>query len=440
MSMSSQFSFISRGLAVSITGIAAVISGTSLAAAQDELAPGTVISSANLGDALTQTFEGHPVKEMIPERIQEQIRNSNLKLYIRKAVPHSIDPRLTEATKKYAGSVTIDPATYQISNYKAGTPFPEIRENDPLAGAKIIWNLSYAQPHGDNFVAPFAIVLIDGQAGIERIQHWNFNRFYMVGLTTQSTPTLGDGSIFHKSLLFADYPQDVKGLGTFSIRYNDGRLDDIWAYIRAVRRIRRLSGGAWVDPIGGTDQLQDDLDLFNAHPTWYKSYKLLGRHWMLVVAHSGGDKNEPCWNQNASALGERFRRIDVDTPPHWNPKDIWEPREVYVVEGVPPEYHPYSKKVMWLGADNWRPYYGEAYDRKGDYWKFTFYGTREYESADGYRGPDGKVARLPFTAWTVWTDVQRRHSSFTCIAPFDVNIPGLKESDFSVTVLEAAGR
>lgn len=429
-----------RSFAIALFGFTVISLGVSAARAQGELASGTVISATNLEEVLPKTFEGHPVEEMIPDRIQQQIRNSNLKLLIRKSVPHSIDPRLTAATKKYSDAVTIDPTTYQVSNYKAGTPFPKIDMNDPLAGAKIVWNLSYAQPHGDNFVAPFAIVLIDSESGIERVQHWNFNRFYMVGLTANETPILGDGSIFHKSLLFADYPQDVKGLGTFTLRYTDGRLDDIWAYIRTVRRIRRLSGGAWVDPIGGTDQLQDDIDLFNAHPTWYQSYRVLGRHWMFVVAHSGGENNQPCWNRGAENSADRFRRLDAAAQPYWNPKDVWEPREVYVVEGIPPDYHPYSKKLMWLGADNWRPYYGEMYDKKGDYWKYTFYGTREYESADGYTTPDGSVARLPFTAWNVWADIQRRHASFTCIAPFEVNIPGLKEGDFSIAVLEAAGR
>ena len=53
-------------------------------------------------------------------------------------------PRLyAEATEKYAGQVQITEDGRQIFNYVAGCPFPNIDSNDPLGGAKVMWNHEY---------------------------------------------------------------------------------------------------------------------------------------------------------------------------------------------------------------------------------------------------------------------------------------------------------
>ena len=97
----------------------------------------------------------------------------------------------------------------------------------------------------------------------------------------------GFGNIAQKTYFVAHYPQDIRGLGLFSVRYNqaDSKVpDDSYAYLKSVRRVRRLSGGAWMDPIGGTDQLYDDWDIWDAAPTKYKSNKLIEKRWVLACA------------------------------------------------------------------------------------------------------------------------------------------------------------
>lgn len=406
-----------------------------------EVCPGFVIAAANIDSVMDSTIEGVRVGDALTNRLQYLIRNHGLTIAVQKSTPVRVDPRLIEATKKYSPAVTIDPNTRLISNYKAGVPFPNIDSKDPLAGTKVIWNYNFSQVQdhfGSTSVQPSIWPLIDARTGIERVQYWNFIRYVYIGRKGSEPPVVGDGSVHHKSLLFAVSPQDIKGIGTFSIRYTTGQLDDTWAYVRAVRRVRRLSGGSWMDPIGGTDHLQDDLETFNAFPTWYPSYRLLGRQKMLMVAEGRSD----VFNANASGQKEMYPILNLEAAPYWNPKDNWEVRDVYVVESTTPDFHPYTKKVNWMDAENWRPYLAETFDKKGDFWKSIIFGSRPFPLSDGYNDPaTGKPFLVSFTSWGVNADYQRGHAtSFFVPDSFQVNPPWINRETVSLSNLEAAGR
>lgn len=435
-------------VAPAAAALAALAAGAPAAWA-GELAPMTAISRTNIEEVKDMTFEGTRVADLIPERLEWQIREHGLKIVPMTSMGKlPYDGRLLRATEEFRGQPRLDPNTFQLLNYQAGIPFPTIDVADPLAGAKVIWNYTVAQPHGDQFYCPFTFNLIDGNSGIERNQSWVFSRYYMYGRVTGGPHVHGAGEIYHKSLLFATAPQDVRGLGTFSIRYWDPKFDDVWAYVRTVRRVRRLSGGAWMDPVGGTDHLSDDLETFNAHPAWYKGYKLLGKEKAFVVSRSQGHlwaedpRSRWSWFPRAASLQEQLPRIDLSAAPYWNPVDVYEVRDVYVVESTPPEYHPMSKRVNWIDAQIFRPYYAAAYDRKGEFWKWIHFANTRWDDASGQIDPASGVAPVyMFTGWGVNIDHQRRHATFFNIAEgCSMNSPALTEDQFTLTVLEAAGR
>lgn len=399
-----------------------------------EMAAGTVINRATIDAAKASTFEGQKLGDVIPERAEWQIRNHNLTMTLEKYEPHPTDTLMAAATEKYAKGVKLNSATRQISGYVAGVPFPNIDTNDPDAGTKVVWNYYFGAPRGDRlFADPFAYTLVDGTKGIERVQEWGYKRFYKVGRLTGDVPTLGDGSIFHNTLLHAHAPQDVKGLGVYSVRYTSGQVDDVWAYVRSVRRVRRLSGGAWMDPIGGTDQLNDDLEIFNAHPTWYPGYKMLGKVQQLVVARTG-PKNHKCWNLEGKTDAEKWWCMDTSQAPYWNPKLSYERRDVFIVECTPPPEHPYSKKIVWFDAKIWAPYYAVTYDRKGDFWKWMNFFRQDFDDEIN----PGRV--ITFTSGGLIADYQRMHATFFHVGPMLLNVESVKEEDISLSALEAAGR
>jgi hypothetical protein len=253
----------------------------------------------------------------------------------------------------------------------------------------------------------FAFLFIDGKSGIERVQKWRYLRFFMKGRWGDQNKKLmyGDGSELHHTLLFATYPFDLKGVGTYTVRYDSPKYDDAWVYLRGVRRTRRLSGGSWMDPIGGTDQLQDDIAVFNANPTWYPNFKLLGKRTVLAIAHM----KWRCWNVNGKDTAEQFPALDSSQAPVWNPNENWEPREVWVIEATTPPDHPYSKKIIYMETKHPNLYFAEAYDRKGEFWKFINFGSLTLVGADGSK----TVPQM--SGYTI--DFQRNHSTVFFASP-----------------------
>ena len=112
---------------------------------------------------------------------------------------------------------------------------------------------------------PMYFALINGQKGFEREQQWRFGRYLANGAMN---PALADpkGEIAKYEVVLNKYPNDSRGLGVLTIQYTDARLPDVYAYVRSVRRVRRLSSNAWADPLSSTDLLNDESFGMNAGP------------------------------------------------------------------------------------------------------------------------------------------------------------------------------
>lgn len=369
-----------------------MLASVPMTASAEEMPAGTVLSAANIDQYIDATFEGKRVGDMLPGKMEWMIREKQLTLNIQNHKPLPMDDKYMQATLDGKGKVKFDPATRTVSGWEAGMFFDpqDIKMDDPHAGDKLIWNLRSPTYGATMDLRHISWVFLDAKKGMERIQRWWAQRYYMEGRLDGGPVSEGDGTIMQKTVLVATYPQDIKGLGIFSIRYNDPTAqtpDDTWAYIKSVRRARRLTGNAWMDPIGGTVQLYDDWDIWDAVPTKYKSCTLIGRQWIFAVAHAPLITVDLTYKNTI----QEFPAVAMDTPPHFfpAPQVPWEPREVWVIEGVPPDEHPYSKKTVWMEVDYPRPYYGEALDQNGKFWKsFIFQNRRDV-------GDDGYLATMP---------------------------------------------
>jgi hypothetical protein len=415
-----------------IIGVACLAAALALgwgmpAASAAELKPGVMIDASNLEKIKNDTFEGHKIGDMIPDKMEQQIKQFGLTLKLRHSADVPIDPRLVDASKKNKDRCKFDPKTRTVSGWEAGWPFPDVSADDPYAADKLIWNHHYGQPHGNfQYYPDFAFIFIDPKKGIERFQDWTWNRYFMKGRLGGKSVE-GDGSVYTKVLMFAKSPKDIAGLGTFSLRYDSPKFEDSWAYLKSVRRVRRLPGGSWMDPIGGTDILNDDQESFNAYPTWYPKYRLLGKRWILAVAHS----ELPRWDESKKGTAAEFPRIDLSKPPYWNSKDAWEPREVWVIECTTPPEHPYSKKIIYMETKFPRIYLSEMYDRKGDLWKWMDV------HLSPYKADDGSPAVISSMGYII--DLKRNHATIWALG----NVKVINKSNpdaLSLGQLEAAGR
>ena len=406
--------------------VAALIGVASLPALAADLADGTVISASNLDQVKDATFEGHTIGSMLTEKMEWRIRNSGWKITLAKSKKIPLDPRWVKASKANEGKTKIDDANCKVDGWEAGEPFPTIDMNDPQAAKKVIWNLSIGPLLGDVSSAQnFTQILVDGKSGIHAELVAEFTRFSMKGRLAGGPSVIGSDDESMRQLLFFKSPSEVKGIGTYTVMYDSAKVPDVWAYVPAVRRTRRLSGGAWMDPVGSSDQLQDDLDGFNARPCWYPGYKMLGKRWVLAPANGRQD----IWNQKASATAEKYPTLEQSAP-FWNLNDSFEPREVYMIEVETPSQHPYSKKVIYIDTEYPRVHYAEAYNRKGEFWKFI-------EMHSYINQKDGDIRTISADV----IDFQRNHATISLIdaASWRTNYDA-KPSDVSLTKLESAGR
>jgi hypothetical protein len=394
-----------------------------------EVPPGTVINATNIDQLKNETFEGHTIASLLTEKIEWRIRNNGMQMPLAASREVPLDALWVEASKANGGKTSINKDECRVDGWGAGLPFPEIDENDPQAAEKIVWNWHLGQLVGDVSQVPhYTQLLVDGKKGVHAEPVAEFTRYAMKGRLTGSSTVEGDGSERGRQLLYFKSPSDMKGLGTYTVMYDSNKVNSVWAYIPAVRRVRQLSGGAWMDPVGSSDQLQDDLEIFNARPCWYPEYKLLGKRNILAVTASktGAD----IWNKEGKNYAERYPVMDAN-PPYWNMiGNSYEVREVYVVEAITPSIHPYSKKVLYIDSKYPRIHYGEAYNRKGEFWKFM-----EFHS---YSNPtDGDIR----TTVGAVIDFQRNHATISVIdtSTWRTNFDA-KASDFSLQALQAAGR
>ena len=392
-----------------------------------EVAEGTVISKDNVDKLKGETFEGKTIGSMITEKVEWQIKNWNLKLKLGHSKPLELDPKFIAATKKFSPEVKFDPATREVTGWKAGIPFPEVSDTDPNAGDKLIWNYYYASPEGSTINNQVSYLYITADKGIDKVLDINFLRYFYKGRLDKGEAVEGDGKSLSNTLIFFKYPYDVRGLSTFTIRYDTPQLEDNWVYVKSARRTRRLSGSSWMDPIGGSDQLNDDIYVWNARPSWYPKIRLLGKRWVLAATQAKAIKDE-----SKKGTPDEFPTVDLKAPPYWNPVETWQPREVYIIEGTAPAEHPYGKKVVYMDVAYPRIYFGEIYDKKNEFWKFVLFNTAPT------KGETGIKYLSSIQGHTI--DFKARHATIFINHAFRLDEPGIKPADISMSRLEAESR
>ena len=397
-------------------GALALLGLISGAVAQD-IAEGTVINAANIDQVKTQTFDGKPLADLILPTQEKMIREFGMQMRLRANEAVVVDPRLVAATEEHAGKASLDDKN-RLQGFVTGMPFASIDANNPADGIKLAYNFMRGPWYSDVVdYNPMYFALINGQKGFEREQHWRFARYLANGALN---PALADpsGEIVKYEVVLNKYPNDSRGLGVLTIQYTDARLPDVYAYVRSVRRVRRLSSNAWADPLSSTDLLNDESFGMSLDPSWYEEWKLLGKRWIMGSAQS---------TVEVSTDGnDRFPMIDMSKAPYWNILDDWEPREVYVVEGKPGRGHLLSRKVQYYDANLYTPmlHWQEFYDQKNELWRIENCNYRPTKRNDGSMAQT--VTYVPVY------DLQRLHATIVFADPQGRhNYPDAKAADFT---------
>jgi hypothetical protein len=367
----------------------------------ESIEAGTILDQNNIEALKDKTLDGKKISDLLLPSQKLMITKYRFTMKLRKNAPVSHHPLLVEATKKYSHKVQFNTETRALENHVAGIPFPEINEKDPHAGIKLAYNYMRAPWVSDVLdYNPLTNLIIDHKRGLERQLAMRYMRL-MTKAMLREPHEIGSADItkYETNLFVA--PEDLRGLGAVTIQYVDGRLPDVYAYIKPVRRVRRLASSAWADPLAGTDFLTDESFGMNADPRWYESFKLLGKRSILGVAHS----ISPGIQTQESDPKKRYPTMRFDEAPHWNYLEAWEPRDVWMVEVSAPKTHMISKKTQYYDADPYMPamHWQEYFDRAGKLWRI------QNVCVVAAKGEDGNWAIFP-TIMAMF-DIQREHAT-----------------------------
>lgn len=235
--------------------------------------------------------------------------------------------------------------------------------NAQMSGQQIMEKVYY-NPTGDDTQGELTMTLINNR-GEQRVR--NLSQF------------IKNDDKVEKKVMFFLSPADVRNTSFMNWSYTDGRADDQWIYLPALRRVRRISSDSKGDYFMGSDFTYDDLG--DRHPS-QDTHKLL-----------------------------REETIDG--------------KACYVVESTPKESgYMYSKTITWVMKDNFLGLKREFYDDRDRLLKVLT--IKNYEKISGF--------------WTILEtemhNVQRNHRTVMKFTNVKKNqgIPDSKFTERSMTL------
>jgi len=135
-------------------------------------------------------------------------------------------------------------------------------------------------------------------------------------IRSQTLEITGDGD---KSLTIFDTPRDLKGTAFLTFSHIEG-ADDQWLYLPALKRVKRISSRNKSGPFMGSEFAYEDM---SSQEVAKYTYKYL--------------RDEPCGEALTCFVSERY------------PTD---------------QFSGYTKQVIWLDKEEYRPIKIDFYDRK----------------------------------------------------------------------------
>lgn len=319
-----------------------------------EITEGLEITPENAGN-----YPG--LKKLLPETILRRL-DPKFWLPIKKMVITSTRPRyysqeVIDCTKECLKNVTLNHDTLAMEGYVCGMPFVNVKEPLHLVWDMVIANFNMEE---NNWFDPVSVInynkkrRLDSSANCQLGKYRCQARLYSdIGPGRHSKYYYGKG-IFEIGSLLVMSPADQRGTATLRTRYIDVDKPDYFiSYIPGLKRIRVLAGSDAQDPILGSEVTWDMWNLeWQKQPSkkiFPNEYRIIGEQIML----------QPYYPSKPSLRiqGEQFYTK-------------WEKRPVWVLEiiSLDKTYY-YSKRIVYVGKETFKPLFEEYYDRRGKLWR-----------------------------------------------------------------------
>jgi len=322
--------------------------------ARADVSPGDVITAANK----------EKVRGLIPDEFYtyaiQNFPDLNMKIVESKDYP--VHPKYVEATAQFACQAHID-ADGKLVNYTAGQPFPysewakeathhkcDLTPDDPQFSLKLAWDVNFRWQGGSGLNLPhwgFANLRNNGREEW-RLSQGEYRRTYFsarADLLPETTELEKGTNVEWAEFFDVKSPFDLRGTMFLLYRYRDNKADDTWAYIPALRRVRRIAATQKSDSLLGTEFTLEDFYLFSGY-VWDHNWEYKGEKPMLAIPDSG----RTCFPKDSGETEARgMARLGTEQEWHecrfdpygvlpmvgesWQKREAFEPQEDLVRQG-----------------------------------------------------------------------------------------------------------
>lgn len=353
-----------------------------------DVAPGDVIDATNWEKA----------QGLLPEPTLRYVKEGKLQLEIGEP---DYDPAqqlpdfVLEAMKTNSGKYDLDDEDWIVEKETGkrterilGHPFPTIDPKDPKAASKIMYNTKYWGYVQGNFRMAFTQHFLNPTGYLRGVEAKGVN-MYMDG-NPKAMELPNPDKVLKYQIFRATSPYDISGTAVLTWRYRDPTAEDnTFAYVPAIRRVRRMTPSNRSDAAMGSDMASDDAGMYDGKVTAME-WKLLRQEELLVpfvrkdtdliVQNDDGEWET---SENVKEVLFGFEKKEWQGVP-WAPLNvIWTKRPAYVIEVHPKDpYYNYGTQYIWVDTENWAPLHKIINDRADAFWKLSFHAQLNYESQD----------------------------------------------------------
>ncbi len=373
-----------RCVAVAVSALISAGMIVSSGAAWGDVAPGDKITAQNK----------EKVKGLIPDELYPFVAESfpDLEMDIVEVEKYPVHPKYLEATVKYACQASLNDKGV-ITNYTAGQPFPysewakeatnhacDLKPDDPQFALKLAWNINYRWQGGSGLNLPHWGSSNMRNSGKEmwRLAQGEYRRTYFshrADLLPETTKLQDDTEVEWAEFFDVKTPFDLRGTMFLLYRYVTEKEDDTWAYIPALRRVRRIAATQKSDSLLGTEFTLEDFYIFAGY-VWDHQWEFQGESVKLAALNSKRTcfpsimgPEEAVLTTGMTELGDEEQWFHCSFGPYGAlafDGESYQKRQVFQLDDVPRQKgHPYSRKKIWYDKETLMPLYSLMYDRAG---------------------------------------------------------------------------
>jgi hypothetical protein len=392
----------SRFSRVGLTVLAAATLTVFTTPASAELKPGDKLDKSNCQQA----------KGMLPDRVLQGYCSGEYGPTEIIEVPDSAfqySKKFNAGSEANAGKYYVtdqgymyETATKTWPHYWYGYPFPNVDEKDPQVAYKIMYNHQVARFQVDDIVTGGIGLKWVKPGGLDRSVGFGGAGLWFIG--RHSGPIDNPDDCYLKDLQYGIAPYDIVGVASMNWWHTDpDQWQSVWSYVPTIRRVRRLTAANSSEGLFGNILARDDFYGW-AGKIQYMNWKFIGVQDMLVPIAPGGiekaivpsdrlpskfpfdpsitkDRGEIPPNQVGRVTWTEEERVKTGYEVPESQVHAWWPtniklakRRCWVVEAIPKDpYYSYGRRVIYIDKLAYWAYWGEVYDRAGEYWKTFVY-------------------------------------------------------------------